>query len=90
MVSSSFGSVKLIQSSHNGSADLSELTSWEGLHYFKNGDASSCTGLACFEEDIATVGEDGRITLITVSQTKPVRTIGKFQIFLQIYHVQKF
>ena len=45
---------------------------------FRFGGCSPCTGLACFEEDIASVGEDGCLLLLTATQKKPVRRIGEF------------
>lgn len=74
VVSSSFGSVVLLQCT---STDLRLKTTWDKLHYFKTKESSPCTSLACFEEDVATVGEDGRIALLTVTQNKPIRVIGR-------------
>lgn len=38
-------------------------------------DEASCTALATFDQDIATVGEDGRINLLTSQQKKQFRVI---------------
>lgn len=75
---------KVIASLSSGSVNLYECTysrisllkSWDKLHYFKTGELCSCTGLACFEEDVATVGEDGKLVLLTITINKPVRVIG--------------
>lgn len=77
VVSSSYGSVNLLKCNDT---DLSVVNTWENLHYFKTKEPSSCTALACFEEDVASVGEDGRIALLTVTQTKPVGIIGVYTI----------
>lgn len=82
VVSSSSGSVKLLQ---NTASDFKEITSWKNLHYFSTEEQSSCTAVACFEEDVATVGEDCRIALLTVTQTKPVRVIGKYSFKVPFY-----
>lgn len=56
-----------------------------GCTYFMSlcysfGGSSPCTGLACFEEDIVSVGEDGRLLLLTARQKKPVRRIGELAV----------
>lgn len=56
---------------------IKETMCWDKIHYFEFGGSSPCTGLACFEEDIATVGEDGRLVLLTARQNRPVRRIEK-------------
>jgi hypothetical protein len=45
--------------------------------YFSVGGHSPCTGLAAFEEDIVSVGEDGCMCLLTARQKTPIRRIGK-------------
>jgi hypothetical protein len=45
---------------------------------FSVGGCSPCTGLAVFEEDIVSVGEDGCLCLLTARQKRPVRRIGEF------------
>lgn len=40
-------------------------------------DYASCTALSTFEQDIASVGEDGKLNLLTATEKKPVRIIGK-------------
>ncbi len=56
---------------------LKHLKEWGKLHNY--GSASSpCTGVAAKGDDtVVTVGEDGRINVVNVSQTKPVRVIGE-------------
>lgn len=77
VVSSSLGSVKLfkIDSREPHVAEIKEVISWDDIHFFRFGGKSPCTGLACFEEDIASVGEDGCLSLLTATQKKPVRRI---------------
>ncbi|XP_069668662.1 nucleoporin Nup43 isoform X2 [Periplaneta americana] len=79
VVSSSTGSVKLFKIEGKGSrsSEFKEFNSWNSIHYFSFERSSPCTGLACFEEDIATVGEDGRLVLLTARQKRPVRRIEK-------------
>lgn len=47
------------------------------MYFCRTTDYASCTALSNFEQDIASVGEDGRLNLLTAAQKKPVRTIGK-------------
>ena len=54
---------------------MKEIMTWDNIHYFEYGGSSPCTGLACFEEDVATVGEDGRLILLTARQKQTVRRI---------------
>ncbi|XP_043268903.1 nucleoporin Nup43 isoform X2 [Venturia canescens] len=75
VASSSIGSVKLLQISENPYLEFKENASWDSLHKFGALETASCTALATFKQDIASIGEDGRINLLTVNQKKPVRTI---------------
>ena len=84
VVSSSCGFVTLLQCDQS---DFRLITTWEKLHYYKTKEPSPCTGLACFEEDIATIGEDGRIVLLTLVQTKPIRVIGKRFYYFNHKHI---
>jgi nuclear pore complex protein Nup43 len=52
-VSSSSGIASLFYLSHGSSDGLKENFRFSDLHQF------SCTGLSVFEEDVATIGEDG-------------------------------
>jgi hypothetical protein len=47
---------------------------------FSSGGHSPCTGLAVFEEDIVSVGEDGCLCLLTARQKMPIRRIGEFTV----------
>lgn len=40
------------------------------------GEQATCSGLALFEDDIATIGEDGRINLLSAKQEGSVRIYG--------------
>ncbi|GLH06246.1 Coatomer subunit beta' [Gryllus bimaculatus] len=79
IASSSHGFAKLfeIEFLDLGKALFKELIVWDKLHEFSYGNCCPCTGLACFEEDIATIGEDGRIALLTARQKNPLRKIDK-------------
>lgn len=46
------------------------------LTHFRTGEESACSGLATFEEDVATIGEDGRINLLSTRQEDSVRIYG--------------
>lgn len=47
------------------------------MYVFRTTDYASCTALSTFEQDIASVGEDGKLNLLTAAEKKPVRVIGK-------------
>lgn len=49
-------------------------------------DYAPCTGLSTFEQDIASVGEDGRINLLTAGQKQPVRVIGIIEFYSIIFY----
>lgn len=48
------------------------------VYLYRTLDYAPCTALSNFEQDIVSVGEDGRINLLTTTQQKPVRIIGKY------------
>lgn len=77
VVSSSVGSVKLLQIDGKEPclAAFKEVVSWDDIHFFSVGGRSPCTGLAVFEEDIVSVGEDGCLCLLTARRKMPVRRI---------------
>lgn len=75
VASSSLGTVILLNISDNPYSQFKKRMAWENLHSFKTLEHAPCTGLSTFEQDIATVGEDGKINLLTASEAKPVRTI---------------
>ncbi|PSN43436.1 Nucleoporin Nup43 [Blattella germanica] len=76
VAASSLGFVKLYKLDVNAPS-IRETMSWDNAHFFEFGAVSSCTGLACFEEDIATVGEDGRLILLTARRKQPVTRIER-------------
>lgn len=43
---------------------------FKNLHKFDTGLAAQCTGLSVFEDSVATVGEDGRIVVLSVNNQK--------------------
>lgn len=47
------------------------------IYFCRTTDYASCTALSTFEQDIASVGEDGKLNLLTAAEKKPVRIIGK-------------
>lgn len=72
--SASNGSVFLSEIQENPTVTFKEHVVWESLHSFKSKTAS-CTALSTFEQDIVSVGEDGRVNLLTARQKQPVRVI---------------
>jgi hypothetical protein len=54
---------------------------------FSFGGHSPCTGLAVFEEDIVSIGEDGCLCLLTAKQKMPVRRIGEFVVLHLVFVV---
>ncbi|CAG9769548.1 unnamed protein product [Ceutorhynchus assimilis] len=75
--SSSSGSANVMRVSLSeiGEPLIQNYTTWENLHYFKNGDPSPCTALAVHDNDMATVGEDGRINILRAQSKDIVRRI---------------
>lgn len=47
------------------------------MHFYRTTDYASCTALSNFEQDIASVGEDGKLNLLTAAEKEPVRIIGR-------------
>jgi len=45
---------------------------------FRKGIRCSCTALANFGLDVVSVGDDGRIALLTGRRAQPVRVIGEY------------
>ncbi|KAG8245999.1 Nucleoporin Nup43 [Homalodisca vitripennis] len=71
LAASSLGSVQLLRVVDRTQAESTRFittSSWDNIHYFPTGEESSCTGLASFEEDVATIGEDGRINLLSTRE----------------------
>lgn len=84
VASTSDGSVILLRVTDQGydTVDMKELVLWDKIHKFSNGDISSCTGLSVYEEDVATIGEDGCLNLLTSKRETIVRTFGKYLFFI--------
>ena len=53
--------------------------SWSGMHYFNNITRCSCTSLATNPNlpDFVSAGEDGKIVMLRIEHTKPLRTLGR-------------
>ncbi|XP_051176057.1 nucleoporin Nup43 [Leptopilina boulardi] len=75
VVSSSDGTVKVLQILENPYSKFKEHITWKNLHYYSTGENACCTGFSTFEQDIVSVGEDGRINLLTAHQKEIVRSI---------------
>lgn len=50
--------------------DIRENFRFGGLHKFKNNETALCTGLSVFEDSVSTIGEDGRITILSLVNQK--------------------
>lgn len=77
--SSSMGSVELIKCTHE---EITRELSWENMHEYKTGDHAACTDVSCFDGDIVSIGEDGRIVLLSVAQKHPVQIIGEYSLLI--------
>ncbi|XP_014236487.1 nucleoporin Nup43 [Trichogramma pretiosum] len=75
--SSSDGSVKVMKLEDDPYPNMKELTEWKTIHKFNKNESAPCTALSNFEQDIVSVGEDGRINLLTAQQQNPVRVIDE-------------
>ncbi|CAH1111095.1 unnamed protein product [Psylliodes chrysocephalus] len=75
--SSSSGSAYLTRviPSYSESTSLKNEIEWKNIHQFKNGDASPCTSVTVYDNDIVTVGEDGSINLLNGKSSKILRKI---------------
>lgn len=79
IASTSVGSVLLLQIV-NHSSDTYEIklkVPWYNAHRFDSEESSPCTGLATYDEDIVSIGEDGRLNLFTAKRESLIRTISK-------------
>lgn len=77
VASSSHGSACLYKiQTKNEVITLNEGIMWKKLHYFQYDEPSPCTSLALYENDIVTVGEDGRINLLSAQSNIIIRRIG--------------
>lgn len=50
--------------------NLYENFRFKNLHKFKTGDPALCTGLSVFEDNICTIGEDGRVGVLSLQSQK--------------------
>lgn len=47
--------------------NLNETSRFQNLHKFKTGDPALCTGLSIHDDSVATIGEDGKISVVSLS-----------------------
>lgn len=87
VASTSAGSLFLIKvvDHENDIYEIKVKVPWNDLHKFPSGEASPCTGLSHYEEDIVTIGEDGRINFLTARRETLIRTIGNIILFNYCY-----
>lgn len=55
--------------------NLKENNRFENIHKFKTGDAALCTGISVFDENISSIGEDGRINVISANSQKIITVL---------------
>ncbi|KAB0796430.1 hypothetical protein PPYR_10491 [Photinus pyralis] len=79
VASSSIGSLSYLKFTtvHKGDTQITQENRWEKIHKFKNNDNSSCTGFASYNNDIASVGEDGCINLLNVEHKNVIRSLNE-------------
>lgn len=77
VTASSNGSVDLFKINYDEKDEISLLNvkNWKNIHNFTNGDSCACTSLATYDTDIVSIGEDGRINLLTLSSESVVRSL---------------
>ncbi|KAK7586061.1 hypothetical protein V9T40_003937 [Parthenolecanium corni] len=75
-VSSTTGCIKLYSIfQEDEKSQFKLLNSWKKVHSFSTGDLCPSTDITFFEDYIVSVGEDGRIVLISVKDNEPYRII---------------
>lgn len=75
VASSSTGNVQVYKCNQKQQG-LKLQHSWEKVHQFPNG-VAPCTGLATKGDDICSVGEDGKISILNLNKKKPILEIEK-------------
>lgn len=76
VVSSTDGFVSVQNINRNLARDnLSEVFRYPNLHSFPNDVTASCNAVSSFEHNVATVGEDGRLNVLTTNASTVLRTI---------------
>lgn len=76
VVSSSDGLVTIVTINRAVEEDrLRTVGTSELLHKRNSGKPSPCTGLSVFNKDIATVGEDGRLNIVSATNLRIIKTI---------------
>ncbi|KAJ3634208.1 hypothetical protein MTP99_011112 [Tenebrio molitor] len=77
VTTSSLGSVHLMKivSEHGIEPVIESKINWEYIHNFPNGEISPCTSFSTYDNDVATVGEDGTINLLNSQNQNVVRKI---------------
>ena len=69
---SSIGAVFLI---YLNDTEIKENHKFSNLHKFATGVVAPCTGLSVYDEDVATIGEDGSINILSVLTQKVAHKI---------------
>lgn len=78
VVSSSDGFVSVLHINRNKiEGSLTERYRFKRLHRFANDVKAPCNGLATFEHNVATIGEDGRLNVLAINGTQVVRSYTK-------------
>ncbi|KAI5741072.1 hypothetical protein M8J76_010083 [Diaphorina citri] len=78
LVSSSQGTLQLGQIVHDKDEtffNIKSLNSWSNIHAYKNGTPSSLTSFARSKNGVVTVGDDGRLVVISLDNPTPLCSI---------------
>lgn len=75
VVASTNGFVSVLHIDRNRTANnLSERYRYRNLHRFENG-VAAVNGLATFEHNVATIGEDGRLNILAIDQNRVIASV---------------
>lgn len=74
-VSSSDGNLALFQLSPDRD-NLREVAAFPGLHKFQDGSEAACTGISIFEENVASVGEDGSLNIVSAAAKTLIKALS--------------
>lgn len=78
---------KIVVDIVGGTYRIDEDCVWDKIHHLKHDRVSSCNSFAVYESDVASVGEDGRMILLSVKQKCVVRTISKCAYYIHIFYI---
>lgn len=69
------GSLTLLNINRNlAQNNLTEKRRFDRLHKFVDGNNAPCTGLSVFDSDVATVGEDGVLNIVSLNSGETIKS----------------